>query len=244
MPARPSAWSSRSQAMTANLAQRTSPASLWRAAGRHARFRLIVGASVAITTVIMIGLLYFLRANEARVGVVLPDPLLVRLPAHDLSVPIFIVEYGSLLWVVLQLRRHPLRLPTAVLGYGLVMLMRLITVWVTPLDPPKDFIMLVDPIVSLAGGGTELTRDLFFSGHTAAMFIFAFASPHPKARWALGGAGIIVATMLLIQRAHYTVDVVVAPAMSLAAWTIARRSVLWFWRHDARLTSPTSELQS
>lgn len=230
--------------MTSNLAQRTSPASLWRAAGRHARFRLIIGGAVAITTVIMVGLLYFLRANEARVGVVLPDPLLAALPARDLSVPIFILEYGSLLWVLLQLRRHPLRLPAAVLAYGLVMLMRLVTVWVTPLDPPQDFIMLVDPIVSLAGGGTELTRDLFFSGHTAAMFIFAFSSPHPRARWVLGGAGIVVATMLLVQRAHYTVDVLVAPAMSLSAWTIARRSVLWSWRRGAHLPSPTSELQS
>lgn len=192
----------------------------------------------------MIGLLYFLRANEARVGVVLPDPLLAKLPARDLSVPIFIVEYGSLLWVLIQLRRHPLRFPAAVLGYGLVMFMRLLTVWATPLDPPQDFIMLHDPIVSLAGGGTELTRDLFFSGHTAAMFIFAFSSPHPRARWALGCAGVVVASMLLVQRAHYTIDVLVAPAMSLAAWTIARRSVLWCWRRGAHPKASTVDLQN
>jgi hypothetical protein len=148
------------------------------------------------------------------------------------------LEYGVLLAVLGRLWSCPLRLPAAILAYGIVMHLRLLTVWVTPLDPPADCIVLVDPVVALVGGGKEPTRDLFFSGHTAALFVFALSAPQKRWRLCLYLMGTLVAVLLLIQRAHYTVDVVVAPFMAIAAWMLAASIVGRSWRRYRQRREP------
>jgi len=45
-----------------------------------------------------------------------------------------------------------------------------------PLDAPERLILLNDPFVQFIGSGEALTKDLFFSGHTATLFLLFLRS--------------------------------------------------------------------
>lgn len=171
---------------------------------------------------VVVSLLHTLRFCETRIGVQLPDPLLPLLPVADLSVPIFIIEYGSILAVWYRLTHQPVRLAVAFVAFGITMAFRMCSILLVPLEPPHDLVILVDPFTSLLNSGPIITKDLFFSGHTATMSILAFASPRGKLKSVLTVLTVVIALMVLIQRNHYTVDVVVAPAMAYIGWRIGR----------------------
>jgi hypothetical protein len=114
------------------------------------------------------------------------------------------------------------RLTVALLGYAIAMTFRWIAIYLVPLEPPPDLILLVDPFTSMFTSGPIVTKDLFFSGHTTAMTILTCAAPRGRLKVILIVFTIAIALMLLIQRNHYTVDVAVAPAMAYIGWRLAR----------------------
>ena len=65
-------------------------------------------------------------------------------------------------------------------------------------------------------------RDLFFSGHTATMTLLALAG-RGRWRWVLGGLTVAVGLLVLVQRVHYSYDVLAAPFFAGAAWWLAGR---------------------
>jgi len=76
-----------------------------------------------------------------------------------------------------------------------------------------------------------LTKDLFFSGHTATTFLLLlYAWPHRRLRWPmLLGHAVVVATVFL-SHLHYTIDVIGAYAIAFSAYVLMER-----WR--PRVTS-------
>jgi Ca2+/Na+ antiporter len=82
---------------------------------------------------------------------------------------------------------------------------------VTPLEVPKGTIPLVDPIANPKDG--VLMRDLFFSGHTATTFVAFLVCRRQHMRWKLllGFIAFVTAIMVLIQKTHYSIDVLSAP---------------------------------
>jgi membrane-associated phospholipid phosphatase len=57
-------------------------------------------------------------------------------------------------------------------------------------------------------------KDLFFSGHTAIVFLFVFIFTNPKIKWVFTIAGMIVGVLVMFQHAHYSIDVMAAPVFS------------------------------
>jgi hypothetical protein len=204
------------------LAPKTSIRTQWRAALEHPRFLTFFGVTLVLCLVTFLTVINTLRAYETRVGVPLADPLLAVLPAADLSIPIFIIEYGSIVAVLYRLTHQPVRLSVALLGYCIAMFFRLLAIILVPLEPPPDLIILVDPFTSTVNSGPVLTKDLFFSGHTTALAILACAASRGRLKVLLSVLTALIAVMLLIQRNHYTVDVAVAPAMAYVGWRMAR----------------------
>lgn len=196
---------------------------LWPRAFRQVRNRWMFFLAIAVPALIVKGLVGSLQAAELRPGVVLNDPVLALLPVADLSIPIFVIEYGCALAAVYLLLSHPVRFATALFGYGLGVALRWLALVIAPLDPPPDLVTMVDPVTTLVGGGgPEFTKDLFFSGHTMAMSVFAITTPNRRARWIFGFFTAAIGVMLMIQRVHYAIDVFVAPPMAYIAWQAAR----------------------
>ncbi len=180
---------------------------------------------LAITFIVTLVVIYFfLIYVEKRKGVSLNDPFLAMIPAINVSVPLFILTYsGTLFGVIYAIRKPELAILTAV-TYMLVLWFRIICMYFTPLEPPVNIIPLRDFLLeSTFYSGNVNLKDLFFSGHTASMFLFFMVTPNKKMKWVYGVVTFLVASLVLIQHAHYTIDILVAPVMVWLAYEISKK---------------------
>jgi hypothetical protein len=107
----------------------------------------------------------------------------------------------------------------AMQAYILLASLRMLSMYLLPLDPPPLLIPLTDPFVESLSSGT-LTRDLFFSGHTSTLFLLFLTASGRNLRRFFLFCTIMVAICVLIQHVHYTIDVVAAPFYSYASYRI------------------------
>lgn len=164
----------------------------------------------------------FFRYIQQRSGVTLNDPVLNHLPAMDLSVYCFGILYLSVIATILYLLTRPDRLITGGIGYMILLGLRLLMIYLVPLDPPSKIIPLKDPFIDyFFYVNMDITKDLFFSGHVSTMFIMFLVVDSPRFRQLLLAGCVFVAVMLLIQHVHYTMDVVAAPFFAWIAYRSA-----------------------
>ena len=195
----------------------------WAEAFRDRGFRLRLSLTLPVLVAALALLARFLDGVEARPGVVLPDPVLALLPPRDLTWLTFGLIYLGLFFGVARLSTAPRRLVVTLQAYVAMVLLRILAMWVTPLEAPPGMIPLHDPLVRLFGPGTLLTKDLFFSGHTSTLFLLALAVPGRRSRAFFLFCTAAVAVCVLVQHVHYTVDVLVAPLFAWASFRLALR---------------------
>jgi len=99
----------------------------------------------------------------------------------------------------------------------------MVTMYVVTLEVPEGIIPLHDPLVDvIAYGGNVFNKDLFFSGHVATLTLFVLVEERPIHKRILIVNSFLVAGLILLQRVHYTVDVIAAPFMSLAIYRMMK----------------------
>ncbi|TGD81789.1 phosphatase PAP2-related protein [Hymenobacter wooponensis] len=200
-----------------------SPSISWREAWAQPAFRgrllTVLGLLLALAALLP----RFFAWVQARPGRLLPDPLLAWLPAHDVSGPAFAVIYLGIGLGVVTLASRPLRLLRALWAYLLLHLFRCLTLFLLPLEPPTGLIVLRDPLVErfFYAAPTPITKDLFFSGHTATLLLLALAVPPGWRRQVLAVVTFLIASLVLVQHAHYTYDVLAALPLTLLAYKVA-----------------------
>ncbi|HCY75350.1 MAG TPA: hypothetical protein DHV28_05475 [Ignavibacteriales bacterium] len=182
------------------------------------KIELIV--TVVLLIIVLTSLANFLKFVEARSGVVLPDPILTLFNPIDLTWLIFILIYLSLIVAIAMLSKNPEQLLFAVQLYTLMVAVRIIAMYLLPLDPPATMIILNDPFVEFFGTGQTLTKDLFFSGHTATLFILFLVSEKKVFKSLFLISTIAVAIAVLLQHVHYTIDVFAAVFFTYACYKI------------------------
>ncbi|NVO32611.1 phosphatase PAP2-related protein [Hymenobacter lapidiphilus] len=196
----------------------------WPVAWHQPAFRVRLLLVLALLLALASQLPGFFAWVQARPGYHLPDPLLDWLPAHDVSEATFAVIYLGIALGVTTLLPRPGRLLRALWAYLLLHLLRCATLWLLPLEPPPGLVLLQDPLVDmfLYAAPTPITKDLFFSGHTATLLLLALAVPVGWRRWLLLAGTVAVGILVLIQHAHYTYDVLAAPLFVWLAWRGSR----------------------
>ncbi|MNR34437.1 PAP2 superfamily protein [compost metagenome] len=107
---------------------------------------------------------------------------------------------------------------TALWAYIFLCAARIITISIVPLHPPKEIIELIDPCSVVFYGSNVITKDLFFSGHTATVFLGALCLENKREKMVAFIASGIIGVLLLIQHVHYTADVLAAPIFSWICW--------------------------
>jgi hypothetical protein len=192
----------------------------WPVAWRRRSFRLRAAITLPFVTAVFIALPIFLQWVERRPGAVLADPVLALLPPVDLTWLIFGLIYFSIITAIIALTRDPERLLIAFQGYALMALLRIVGMFLTPLEPPVATIPLNDPFVQLFGSGEVLMKDLFFSGHTSTLCLLALTSGGKGLRRLFVFCTIAVALGVIIHHAHYAVDVFVAPFVAYASYRL------------------------
>lgn len=176
--------------------------------------------------------------NERRAAPTLPDLLLERLPFVE-----WMARANYWLWLLcylplaaVLLLTEPRRWVRYMVTGGLVSLLRGLTLVLTGLGPPdparagpglgdrgfvEAWLALVSP-VEIFGRGTMaayLTKDLFFSGHTATTFLLVLYLWHrPRLRTVALIAHALVVASVMLARIHYAIDVVGAWAVTFAVY--------------------------
>lgn len=192
----------------------------WKSFLNDKRYTTMLTISIILLFVLLIVFAKFLIFVENRQGVVLEDPIMKMFTALDLNIPIFIVIYGSLVSGLIILARAPKNLLIGIQTYSLMLVFRIVGMYITPLDIPLGSINLQDPLVFVLGTGQIITKDLFFSGHTATLFIIFLVMNNKKLKLLYLFLTITVAIMIYLQKAHYLLDILVAPFVSYAAYRI------------------------
>jgi len=170
----------------------------------------------------------------------LPDLVLQALPYLEGA-----ARSNYVLWLALYLplalaflATEPLRWVRYMVTGGLVSLARGLTIALTGLGPPdparagpglgdrnalQAWLELVSPWGVFARGSAQayLTKDLFFSGHTATTFLLVlYLWRRQGLRWIALAAHLIVVASVLLARLHYTIDVVGAWAVTFTVFAL------------------------
>lgn len=202
----------------------SSALSAWRFAlqGKSFRYKLIVTAVLLFICAWLAPIVF--QYAEQRQGVPIPDFILEWLTARDLSVIIFIIMDALLIASVAALLTKPDHFLIVLQAYVILTLVRFVTILLVPLAAPENLVLLHDPITDrFFYKGAVITKDLFFSGHTSILMLMAFGLPFRTLKAFLFAGGIMVGVMLLIQHAHYTIDVLAAPLFAWLALVASRR---------------------
>lgn len=195
----------------------------WTALFSDRQERWLAILTVAVMALTLTSYTGFLASVEARSGVRFTDPLHGLIGPVDLTWVIFLILYGALILAIAVLLREPVVFFRALRAYTMLIGIRMICMWLLPLDPPESMIILNDPFVEMftTGGSATLTRDLFFSGHTSTLCLIGFVTPGKWYRAAFFSMAVIVGIAVIAQHVHYSVDVAVAPLAAFAAARLA-----------------------
>lgn len=191
----------------------------WQIAWDYPPFRLKFILGIFILALILIFIPHFFSYVENREkGYTLNDWLLAQIPAIDVSLYIFILLYGMSVFFLIRMSRNTSICLTALWAYIFLCAARIITISIVPLHPPKEIIELIDPCSIVFYGSNVITKDLFFSGHTATLFLGALCLEKKREKTIAFIASGIIGVLLLIQHVHYTADVIAAPFFSWICW--------------------------
>ena len=177
-------------------------------------------ATILILIVILLLFTNFLQYIESSEGTTLEDPVLNIFSPVDLTWFTFSVIYISLITAMIRFLKKPELLLLALQSYALLIIFRTIAMFTTHFDPPEGLILLNDPFVQLFGNGNILTKDLFFSGHTATLFLLFLIIDKNYLKYIFVICTFLVGVALLIQHVHYTIDVFAAPFFAYSSYRL------------------------
>lgn len=153
----------------------------------------------------------YLTFNETRIGWDLYDPIIGMIEPIDLSTPIFILTYGSIISGLICSMISPKKIIQTNLTILSLLCYRLICMYLIPLEPPVGIIPLQDAfLMNTTYGNQLLVKDLFFSGHTASVVILFYLVDHKIISKIFLLMSVLIGSLLIIQHVHYTIDVLVA----------------------------------
>jgi membrane-associated phospholipid phosphatase len=180
--------------------------------------------------IFLIGVIFlfnrFLDWNENREGIVFNDPLFALYKGMDLSVLITTLIYSSIGFYVFYYRKEPVKLSRVAIGYAFIILLRIITIYLVPLYCDADAVKLEDPVLNnLVYPNNYVARDLFFSGHAAMMFILFWGFSDVRIKRIYFVSALLVSVMLVLQKVHFSIDVLAAPIFSWIALVLADKSL-------------------
>ena len=204
--------------------QRTS-VGVWKINWQSSDYRKKLITGLILISFILFSLPFFYQAIEQRNGISFNDYLLSWLPAYDLSIYIFTVIWSMTLLTFSRFKQDPNIFLTFLWGFILINLSRFVSIGLIPLNAPADLIPIHDPISNHFYGPKFITKDLFFSGHTAAMFLMFLCLKKRTDKILALLATIIIGIAVLIQHVHYTMDVVMAPVITYFLWIGSKKIV-------------------
>ncbi|HEY4107698.1 phosphatase PAP2-related protein [Puia sp.] len=199
----------------------------WQEAWLTPSFRRRLMTGMVVLIMILSLLPRFFQMIERRHGVLLNDPVLRALQPHNVSTLLFVILWGFTAYCTFRAAQTPKMFLTYLWSFIFLTAFRVLTIALIPLDPPVGLIGLVDPVSNFFYGSDKfVTKDLFFSGHTSAVFLLYLTVPGKTDKKLALVATASVALLLLVQHVHYTLDILGGILFCWISWQIATRTVL------------------
>jgi|SRR6185437_3322436 len=183
---------------------------------------------LAITLIVIAGVttsFFFNYMEDSKLGVHLNDWVLKNLPAIDVSAFIVTLVTCAMAYMTIRCGTNPNMFLTLMWAYVFQLTFRIVTISATRFYAPPELIVLKDPFGSVLYHSRFITRDLFFSGHTAFIFMFFLCLPKKREKIVMLIAALTLGCLLLVQHVHYTVDVIMAPPFAFACFWLAKRVI-------------------
>ena len=150
------------------------------------------------------------------------------LTPQNFSTAIFVLIYSTIVVAVFSFYKFPVMLLRVLQCYLLLTFLRIISIWLVPLNAPSGYIDLVDPFIGrFAYAGNYIDKDLFFSGHVSILFLIFLFEERRWLKIIFMLSTFLVAAFLLKQHVHYSIDILAAPLFALSCyrlWKIADRN--------------------
>ncbi|WP_306551760.1 phosphatase PAP2-related protein [Daejeonella sp.] len=207
------------------MSEQITAVGVWKSNWQSSDYRKKLITGLILISFILLSLPFFFQAIEKRNGISFNDYLLSWLPAYDLSIYIFTVIWSMTLLTFSRFKQDPNIFLTFLWGFILINLSRFVSIGLIPLNAPADLIPIHDPISNHFYGPKFITKDLFFSGHTAAMFLMFLCLKKRTDKILALIATIIIGIAVLLQHVHYTMDVVMAPVITYFIWIGSKKIV-------------------
>lgn len=164
----------------------------------------------------------FFNHIEKRKGIQLHDWLLAAVTPHNVSPIIFTFIWGMILLIFVRALYKPVIYINYCWTLMFVSIFRLTCISLVPLQPPIGLVPLTDPLTGVFYGQALITKDLFFSGHTATLVLIYLCLEKKRDKQIALFSVIAVGVLLVIQHIHYTIDILAAPVFTYASFKIAR----------------------
>jgi len=201
--------------------------SIWKPFLSSSQFRIKFFVSIIFLGLTLFAYRNFLDFAEARPGVLLADPILKLFEPIDLTWLIFGLIYLCLVVGIISLIRHPQKLLLGFQVYAAIVIVRIIAMYLMPFEAPEKTIILKDPFVEMFGSGKSLTKDLFFSGHTATLFLLFLVVESKRMKYVFLISAAIVGVSIVLQHVHYLIDVFAAPFFAFACFKVVSKLGLY-----------------
>jgi hypothetical protein len=198
----------------------------WKSAFEDRRFAFKFLSALAVFLIFPFKADNYFQWIQLRPGTQWNDPLLNLIPALNVSYPIFGIIYLSVIYLLFRSLQDPDRFLWFAWAFNLETALRFLSIYLVPLDPPVGLVDLHDPLaeIFIYGENLAITKDLFFSGHTATMVFVCFFLPTVRERWVAVGLSVILVSLLLIQHVHYSLDILAAPLATLGSIWIVKKT--------------------
>jgi hypothetical protein len=149
---------------------------------------------------------YHQHKIDSGLGVKFYDGVMNMFPRADVSVFIFSITYGALALYLVLFARKIEYFSALAFTFGTVQVTRILTMTLLPLDVPPNIVFLEDPFLNELIYPGNVDADLFYSGHTAFVFGMFFLSK----KYIFLALGIVLGCLLMVQRVHYSIDILAA----------------------------------
>lgn len=195
---------------------------LWADAKRDENYIIKLSVGIALVAITLSFYPLFFDYIEQRNGVVLNDFFLQKLPSKNMSIPVFSIIWSMAALTLFRVIHSPRIALITVWCFLLIILSRLVSINLWHLNPPINLVPLVDPISNTFYGGKFITKDLFYSGHTATQFLMFLCLEKKIDKIITLISTFLIGILVLIQHVHYTIDVVTAPFFAYLCFILAK----------------------
>ena len=197
----------------------------WQFAWQQKYFKQQIIIGFIILLIVLAFFPFFFNYIEKKEGTLLNDFVLDFIPSYNLSIAIFTTIWSMGLLLVIRCVQQPKILLLFLWGFILLSISRFISISLLPLQPPNGLIELKDPLSNSFYGTKFITKDLFYSGHTATQYLMFLCLQKKWDKIVTLASTLAIGIMVLIQHVHYTIDVVFALPITYMVFILTKKIV-------------------